>query len=164
MSGFLLPARLRIVHTYQIEDERDALLDQVEQLKTERDQAAATSAERQAEIERLTTDLERERAASNAAQVDAAKSQLRLEAHAGALESLRSDVARLRDELTQSQAVRQAAEQAAAVAAAQLEAERQARAGADQRLADLAKVVERLAREDGWLDDAGFWIGPPDEA
>jgi SMC interacting uncharacterized protein involved in chromosome segregation len=106
----------------QLEAERDALLDQIISLTTERDQAEATAVERAKELERLAKEVERERALAGAAQIETAQSKLKAEAQTEQLTDLRAGGARLNVALKTEGQARSEAEKKAAV----LEAERDA--------------------------------------
>lgn len=125
-----------------LEQERDALLDQVAALTTERDQAQATSAERYSEIERQATVIAREQMAAENARVELAKAQLKIESLEDRGHELQSEVLRLRDVLKEAEKGKQAAEQQSAVAAAQLTAEQAKSADLAQRLAAAEKVAQ----------------------
>lgn len=125
-----------------LEQERDALLDQVAALTTERDQAQATSTERYAEIERMAGVIVREQSAAEAARVELAKAQLKIESVEERNREFHTEVLRLRDLLKEAEQGKQAAEQQAAVSAAQLAAEQAKSADLAQRLATAEKAVQ----------------------
>jgi chromosome segregation ATPase len=104
-------------------------------MTTQRDQAVALATERNHELARLATEVERARAAAHAAQVDAAKLQLQLEGLAAA----QTELQRLRELLQTAEDARRAAEQSAAVTQAQLLA--------SERRADESAERERVANE-----------------
>ncbi len=125
-----------------LEQERDALLDQVTALTTERDQAQATSAERYSEIERQATVIAREQMAAENARIELAKAQLKIESVESRNHEFQTEVLRLRDLLKEAEHGKQAAEQQSAVAAAQLAAEQAKSADLAQRLAAAEKVAQ----------------------
>lgn len=125
-----------------LEQERDALLDQVATLTTERDQAQATSAERYSEIERQATVIAREQMAAENARIELAKAQLKIESVESRNHEFQTEVLRLRDLLKEAEQGKQAAEQQSAVAAAQLVAEQAKSADLAQRLAAAEKVAQ----------------------
>lgn len=126
-----------------LENERDALLEQVGGLTTERDQAAATAAERALEIERNVQTIQREQQAAESARVDLAKAQLKIEAGVERAQELTSEVQRLRTALEAAQVGRQVAEQAAAVTAAQLTSEQSKSTDLAARLTASEKSVQK---------------------
>ena len=126
-----------------LENERDALLEQVGGLTTERDQAAATAAERALEIERNVQTIQREQQAAESARVDLAKAQLKIEAGVERAQELTSEVQRLRTALEAAQVGRQVAEQAAAVSAAQLTSEQSKSTDLAARLTASEKSVQK---------------------
>lgn len=130
-----------------LEQERDALAEQVGSLTTERDQAQATAQERAAEIDRQVLVIEREQAAAESARVEWAKAQLKIENGVERAQELGAEIERLRTALETAQAGRQAAEQQAAVAAAQLAAEQAKSADLAQRLASAEKTAQEARQE-----------------
>lgn len=124
-----------------LEAERDALLQQLQQVATERDTLAGKAAEQAAEIDRLNTEAERERAELAAVRRALAQVELRLEA----VPHLERDLAELRTQLAAEQANRVAADRAAAVAEAQRDAADTARLQANERLAS-AEAREHQVR------------------
>lgn len=105
-----------------LEIERDELAEQSLVLTTDRDRWEATATERQAEIERQSTELLRERAAAEQARIETAQGRNKLELQSERLNEQSVEISTLRTALDNSQQARQQAEQAAAVAAARLEA------------------------------------------
>ncbi len=124
-----------------LEQERDALLDQVAALTTERDQAQATSAERYSEIERQATVIAREQMAAENARIELAKAQLKIESVESRNHEFQTEVLRLRDLLKEAEQGKQAAEQQSAVTSAQLVAEQAKSTDLAQRLATAEKTV-----------------------
>ncbi len=134
-----------------LELERDALLEQVATLTTERDTIAGRAAQQAADLAEQAQRIEREQQAAEAARVELAKSQLKVEAQAERLVEQASEVERLKATLDTAQAGRIAAEQAAAVLNAKLEAssgqlrqQREEAQRAAERQAEQGKEVERL--------------------
>jgi chromosome segregation ATPase len=125
-----------------LEQERDALLDQVSALTTERDQAQATSAERYSEIERQATVIAREQMAAENARIELAKAQLKIESVEERNREFHTEVLRLRDLLKEAEQGKQTAEQQAAVSAAQLAAEQAKSVDLTQRLSNAEKVAQ----------------------
>ena len=122
-----------------LEAEREALVRQVVDLTTARDQAEATARERTAEISRLTESVEREQRAAESARIEAATSRLKLEGQSERLDELRQSSASLRADLTVAEKARVAAEQVSAVAQSQVQAE--------GRRADQSEARERVSFE-----------------
>jgi chromosome segregation ATPase len=99
----------------QLEAERDALLDQITSLTTERDQAQGAATERAAEIERLGKEVERERQLAGAAQVEAAQAKLKAEGQTEQLADLKASNAKIAGDLDAERLIRVTAERDAAV-------------------------------------------------
>lgn len=124
-----------------LEAERDTLAEQVTALTTERDQAQATATERAAEIERQAREIERERKVAGEAQVQLAEARLKTESQAALIGDMRTEIERLKAELSACDRARQDAEQKAAVVASELR-------GAEKQL-DTA--VKRIAGQEAAL-------------
>lgn len=75
-----------------LEAEREELRAEVDSVKTERDEALATAAERSEEIERLTTELRDARKVATDALVGKAKDQLAIDGKDGQLATLRAQI------------------------------------------------------------------------
>lgn len=105
-----------------MEAERDALVEQVTALTSERDTLAGKAAQQAEDMAKQVQIIEREQQAANAANVELAKSQLRAEAQSGAVQTQATEIERLRVTLDAESKARIAAEQQAAVLAAKLEA------------------------------------------
>ena len=120
-----------------LEAEREALIEQVAALTTERDQAQATATERAAEIARQTEQIEREQRTAEAARVELAKAQLKIEGQEAKLGEQGQELERLRAALEVSQQARVAAEQAAAVAVARIESMTERATKAEARVESL---------------------------
>lgn len=132
-----------------LEAERDQLLADIVALTTQRDQHQATAGERSSEIDRLLSEVERERALAGAAQVDAAQARLRVESQAENLSDLKTRVESLSISIEVERTARTAAERDAAVGVAQLAsvtAERDA--GRAQALALQQELVAARERAD----------------
>lgn len=121
----------------ELEAERDSLLEQGVVLSTERDKAVATAVEREKEIARLVTEVERERALAGDATVEAAKVRLKVEDQAGQLSDLKAQVSQINDALAREKEAKAAAETRAAVLQAQLDNAQKTVAGAEDRAKDL---------------------------
>lgn len=78
----------------ELETERDELLEEVDTVTAERDQAMATSIERSEEIERLTTELRDARRVATDALVGKAKDQLAIDGKDAQLATLREQIER----------------------------------------------------------------------
>lgn len=131
----------------QLEDERDELAGQLVTVTTERDQAIATAAERGAEIERMTTELARERHAAEQARIEVAQARNKQESTDERLLEQKVEIDRLRQTLEQTQAAKQSAEQEAAVANAKLEAMTDRATRAETRTEQLEKQLTTTMSE-----------------
>lgn len=134
-----------------LELERDALLEQVGTLTTERDTIAGRAAQQAADLAEQTQRIEREQQAAEGARVELAKAQLKVEAQADRLVEQATELEHLKATLDKAQAGRIAAEQQAAVLLAKLEAgaaqlERQSEEAqrATERQTQQANEIERL--------------------
>jgi DNA repair exonuclease SbcCD ATPase subunit len=105
-----------------LEAERDELIEQVAVLTTERDTLAGKSEQQAADIKTQTERIEREQQAAEAARVELARAQLKIEASTEKLADQAAEVQRLRAALETETKSRIAAEQQAAVFTAKLEA------------------------------------------
>ena len=130
-----------------LEAERDALLEQVAALTTQRDQAHATAVERAAEIARAIEQIEREQRTAESARVELAKAQLKLESQDAKVSEQTKELERLRTALEASQTARIAAEQAVAVAGARSEALVDRATRAEERIQGLEKQAQQVAQE-----------------
>lgn len=122
-----------------MEAERDGLEDLVARLKVERDQAVGQALERSQEIQRLADLVTREQAAAEAARLELAKAQVRMEAEAAMAGELRDQVRRLEEQLAAERARTQELERNLVQAQTQLQGERTAK-------------EEALGREQGALE------------
>lgn len=121
-----------------IEAERDALLDQIEALKAERNQAQAVADERLEEIERQEHRIEREQFTTETARQELEKAKVKI----SALEWENQELTRVRKELAGAIKERQDATQSAAVMQAKLEAaERRATEAESRETATAAKLT-----------------------
>jgi len=130
-----------------LETERDELLEQVAELTTERDTLAGKADQQAADIKAQTERIEREQQAAEAARVDLAKAQLKIEASAERLGEQTAEIERLRAALDSESKARIASEQQAAVLTARLESmtERATKAEARTELAE--KQSQQSAQE-----------------
>lgn len=130
-----------------LETERDELLEQVAELTTERDTLAGKADQQAADIKAQVERIEREQQAAEAARVDLAKAQLKIEASAERLGEQTAEIERLRVALDLESKARIASEQQAAVLTARLESmtERATKAEARTELAE--KQSQQSAQE-----------------
>jgi colicin import membrane protein len=130
-----------------LETERDELLEQVAELTTERDTLAGKADQQAADIKAQTERIEREQQAAEAARVDLAKAQLKIESSAERLGEQTAEIERLRATLDLESKARIAAEQQAAVLLAKLESmtDRATKAEARTELAE--KQNQQSAQE-----------------
>jgi chromosome segregation ATPase len=130
-----------------LEAERDALVEQVAGLTTERDTLAGKAAQQAADIAAQVQQIEREQAAAEAARLEAATARVKIEAQAEQRAEQAAELVQLRAALDASQQVRQQAEQAAAVAAAKLEGMADRATKAESRIEQMEKQVLTAARD-----------------
>lgn len=124
-----------------IEAERDALLEQIEALKTERDQAQAVAAERAKEIERKTLQIEQEQENNKKALGDLARTKSLFESLIERTNKLQRETEGLRQEITLTVKERQEAHERTAVMGAELKAaERRATEAESRETATAAKL------------------------
>jgi colicin import membrane protein len=130
-----------------LETERDELLEQVAELTTERDTLAGKADQQAADIKAQTERIEREQQAAEAARVDLAKAQLKIESSAERLGEQAAEIERLRAALDLESKARIVSEQQAAVLTAKLESmtERATKAEARTELAE--KQSQQNAQE-----------------
>jgi colicin import membrane protein len=130
-----------------LETERDELLEQVAELTTERDTLAGKADQQAADIKAQTERIEREQQAAEAARVDLAKAQLKIESNAERLGEQAAEIERLRAALDLESKSRIASEQQAAVLLAKLESmtDRATKAEARTELAE--KQSQQNAQE-----------------
>lgn len=108
-----------------LEAERDELIEQVAGLTTERDTLAGKAEQQAADIKAQAERIEREQQAAEAARVELARAQLKIESSVEKLADQAAEVKRLRDALDTETKSRIVAEQQAAVLTAKLEAMRE---------------------------------------
>jgi colicin import membrane protein len=125
-----------------LEAERDGLLKHVAVVTTERDQALAQAAERGAEIERLTHEVDRERKLAGDAQIAAAQAQHKVESQTEHMTEMKAALQSLKATLESERNNRTEAEKRVAV----LESERDA-ARREAKEALTAIAAERAATE-----------------
>jgi chromosome segregation ATPase len=130
-----------------LETERDELLEQVAELTTERDTLAGKADQQAADIKAQAERIEREQQAAEAARVDLAKAQLKIESSTERLGEHTAEIERLRVALDSESKARIAAEQQAAVLSAKLESmtDRATKAEARTELAE--KQSQQNAQE-----------------
>jgi chromosome segregation ATPase len=104
-----------------LETERDELLEQVAELTTERDTLAGKADQQAADIKAQAERIEREQQAAEAARVDLAKAQLKIESSTERLGEQTAEIERLRVALDSESKARIVSEQQAAVLSAKLE-------------------------------------------
>lgn len=127
-----------------IEAERDALMDQIETLKTERDQAQAVAAERAKEIERQALQIEQERATNKTALAELERARSNNEALSERADSLKKEVEGNRREIAITVKERTEAHERAAVMAAELKAAERRADGAEGRERATAAKLEKV--------------------
>lgn len=124
-----------------IEAERDALLEQIEALKTERDKAQAVAAERAKEIERQALQIEQEREDNKKALGDLARTKSLFESLTERANRLQRETEGQRQEISLTIKERTEAHERAAVMGAELKAaERRADAAEGREKATAAKL------------------------
>jgi chromosome segregation ATPase len=130
-----------------LETERDELLEQVTELTTDRDTLAGKAEQQAADIKTQAERIEREQQAAEAARVDLAKAQLKIESSAERLGEQAAEIERLRVALDLESKARIASEQQAAVLSAKLESmtDRATKAEARTELAE--KQSQQNAQE-----------------
>lgn len=134
-----------------LELERDALLEQVAALTTERDTIAGKAAQQATDLAQAQQRIEREQQTAEAARIELATARLRIEAQATREAEQTAELERRAVALEAAQAKRIASEQEAAVLSAKLEAaaaqirqQEQEAQRAVERQAEQSKEVERL--------------------
>ena len=126
-----------------LEAKLDATQERMAALTTERDQEQATARARAAEIERLASDIERERALAGAAQIDAAKAQLKAESQTEQLGELKFDAGRVNAALKAEAQARADAEKKAAVLQSERDAARIDVTAGRERIQDLQAAIDK---------------------
>lgn len=130
-----------------LETERDELLEQVTELTTERDTLAGKADQQAADIKAQAERIEREQQAAEAARVDLAKAQLKIESSAERLKEQTAEIERLRVALDSENKARIAADQEAAVLAAKLESMTDRATKAETRAEKIEKQSQQNAQE-----------------
>ena len=130
-----------------LETERDELIEQVAELTTDRDTLAGKAEQQAADIKSQSERIEREQQAAEAARVDLAKAQLKIESSTERLGEQTAEIERLRVALDLESKARIASEQQAAVLSAKLESmtDRATKAEARTELAE--KQSQQNAQE-----------------
>ena len=130
-----------------LETERDELIEQVAELTTDRDTLAGKAEQQAADIKSQAERIEREQQAAEAARVDLAKAQLKIESSTERLGEQTAEIERLRVALDLESKARIASEQQAAVLSAKLESmtDRATKAEARTELAE--KQSQQNAQE-----------------
>lgn len=130
-----------------LEGERDELIEQVTELTTERDTLAGKAAQQEADIKAQAERIEREQQAAEAARVELAKAQLKIESSAERLGEQVAEIERLRVSLDLESKARIAAEQQAAVLSSKLESMTDRTTKAESRLEQIEKQNEQIRQE-----------------
>lgn len=130
-----------------IEEERDALLDDINALTRERDTLAGKAAQQADDIAELTQRIEREQQAAELARVELAKAQLKAESQAELVHAKLIDIDKLKADFNSEHEARVSAEQQAAVLAAKLESMSERMQRAEQRAESFEKQVAQSAKE-----------------
>lgn len=134
-----------------LEAERDELIEQVAELTTERDTLAGKAEQQAMDIKVQAERIEREQQAAEAARVDLAKVQLKIESSTEKLVEQIAEIERLRIALDLESKARIAAEQQAAVLSAKLDSMTDRATKAESRLERVEKQSEQIRQE---LDSA----------
>ena len=134
-----------------LESERVELFEQVAELTTERDKLAGKAAQQAADIEVQADRIEREQQAAEAARVELARAQLKIESGTERLVEQTAEIERLRVALDSESKARIAAEQQAAVLSARLDSMTDRTTKAESRLERVEKQSEQIRQE---LDSA----------
>jgi colicin import membrane protein len=134
-----------------LEAERDELIEQVAELTTERDTLAGKAEQQAMDIKAQAERIEREQQAAEAARVDLAKAQLKIESGTERLVEQTAEIERLRVALDSESKARIAAEQQAAVLSAKLDLMTDRATKAESRLERVEKQSEQIRQE---LDSA----------
>lgn len=130
-----------------LENERDELLEQVVELTTERDTLAGKAEQQASDMKAQAERIEREQQAAEAARVELAKAQLKIESGNEKLNAQVVEIERLRATLETESKARIAAEQSAAVLSAKLEAMTERAAKAEALTEQLNKQAQQAAKE-----------------
>jgi len=130
-----------------LEAERDELTEQVAELTTERDTLAGKAEQQAMDIKAQAERIEREQQAAEAARVDLAKAQLKIESGSERLVEQTAEIERLRVVLDSESKARIAAEQQAAVLSAKLDSMTDRATKAESRLERVEKQSELIRQE-----------------
>jgi len=130
-----------------LEYERDELIEQVAELTTERDTLAGKAEQQTADIKTQAERIEREQQAAEAARVDLAKVQLKIESSTERLVEQAAEIERLRATLETESRARIAAEQQAAVLLARLESMTERAAKSETRAEQIEKQSQQTMQE-----------------
>jgi len=130
-----------------LEAERDELIEQVAVLTTERDTLAGKAEQQAADIKTQTERIEREQQAAEAARVELARAQLKIESSVEKLADQAAEVQRLRAALETETKSRIAAEQQAAVLTAKLEAMSERATKAEAKTEQQEKQSQQTSQE-----------------
>jgi len=130
-----------------LETERDELLEQVAELTTDRDTLAGKAEQQAADIKAQAERIEREQQAAEAARVDLAKAQLKIESSTERLGEQAAEIERLRVALDSESKARIASEQQAAVLSAKLESMTDRATKAEARTELTEKQSQQNAQE-----------------
>ncbi len=130
-----------------LETDRDELIEQVANLTTEKDKLAGKAAQQELDLKVQAERIEREQQAAEAARVELAKAQLKIDGNIEKLKDQTSEIERLRNELSVESKGRIIAEQQAAVFAAKLEAMTDRATKAENR-ADQAEKQSQQTRQE----------------
>lgn len=130
-----------------IEAERDELFEQVAELTTERDTLAGKAEQQAQDIKVQSERIEREQQAAEAARVELAKAQLKIEAGTDRLVEKVQEIERLRTTLAIENEGRIEAEQQAAVLTAKLESMTDRANKAEARINQAEKQAQQTVQE-----------------
>lgn len=130
-----------------LEIERDELLEQVTGLTTERDTLAGKAEQLAADIEAQAERIVREQQSAEAARVELAKAQLKIESRAERLVEQAAEIERLQALLDSESKGRVAAEKQSAVASARLESMTERAIKAESRNEQVEKQSEQTRQE-----------------
>lgn len=123
------------------------LQEQIAALTTERDTLAGKTAQQAADLADAQQRIEREQQAAEAARVELAKAQLKIDAQAETLTHQAAEVERLRADMASEVKGRVAAEQQAAVLTAKLESMTERTGKAETRVDTLEKQLHQVSQE-----------------
>lgn len=130
-----------------VEAERDALIEQIAALTSERDTLIGKAAQQAAELAEQAQRIEREQQAAEAARVELAKSQLKTEAQAEKVQAQALEIERTHTKLEGEHSARIEAEKNAAVLAAELRAMTDRAIKAEARVEVMEKQAQQATQE-----------------